>query len=77
MFRGRDAHESTFNCYCLIELVISVASETGVTVDTIYTGKTVWGMTNEMRSHPQRFRGNRVLFIHTGMYNYVMIGMKI
>lgn len=48
------------------ELVISVTSATGVPVDTTYTGKTVWGMVSEMATRPGRFRGNRVLFIHTG-----------
>lgn len=48
------------------ELVISVTSATGVPVDTTYTGKTVWAMVSEMATSPGRFRGNRVLFIHTG-----------
>ena len=53
--------------FLLVELVLSVIRETGVTVDVIYTGKTVWGMLSEMRTNPGRFRGNRILFIHTGM----------
>jgi D-cysteine desulfhydrase family pyridoxal phosphate-dependent enzyme len=54
----------------LKELVISVASETGVILDSIYTGKAVLGMLSEMRVNPHRFRGNRILFINTGgMFN--------
>lgn len=48
------------------ELVVSVTSATGVPVDTTYTGKAVWGMVTEMATSPGRFRGSRVLFIHTG-----------
>ena len=46
---------------------MSVASETGVILDTIYTGKAVLGMLSEMRVNPDRFRGNRILFINTGL----------
>ena len=51
----------------LPELVVSVASESGVILDTNYTGKAVLGMLSEMRVNPRRFRGNRVLFINTGV----------
>ena len=44
-----------------------MASETGVILDTIYTGKAVLGMLSEMRVNPHRFRGNRILFINTGV----------
>lgn len=52
-----------------VEMVISVTSATGVPVDTTYTGKTVWAMVSEMATSPGRFRGNRVLFIHTGQFS--------
>ena len=50
-----------------IELIISVMSETGVALNTVYTGKTLCGMLREMEIRPERFQGNRVLSIHTGM----------
>ena len=50
--------------------MISVASETGVILDTLYTGKTMLGMLSEMRVNPHRFRGNRILFINTGFYHH-------
>ena len=49
------------------ELVIAVMSETGIAVDTTFTAKAVLGMLCEMKTRPDRFRGNRILFIHTGL----------
>lgn len=60
MVKQEDFHVHT-------ELVVSVTSSTGIPIDTIYTAKTVWGMLTEMGTNPGRFRGNRVLFIHTGL----------
>ena len=48
-------------------MVISVVSETGIVVDTTYTAKAVLGMMCEMNTRPGHFRGNRILFIHTGL----------
>ena len=34
--------------------------------DPVFTVKGVIGMLAEMRDHPERFAGRRVLFLHTG-----------
>ena len=47
-------------------MVVDVSSATGVMLDPVYTVKTVHGMLSEMRNNPSRFRGRRVLYIHTG-----------
>ena len=52
--------------------MISVASETGVILDTLYTGKTMLGMLSEMKVNPHRFRGNRILFINTGFSHSIV-----
>uniref|UniRef100_A0A6P8H7S4 D-cysteine desulfhydrase 1, mitochondrial n=1 Tax=Actinia tenebrosa TaxID=6105 RepID=A0A6P8H7S4_ACTTE len=49
-----------------LEQVIQVACETGITLDPVYTLKSVRGMLAEMRNNPSRFKGKKVLYIHTG-----------
>ncbi|XP_060084940.1 uncharacterized protein LOC132564287 [Ylistrum balloti] len=48
------------------DFVMSVAETTGVMLDPIYTGKATLGMLRELQNNPQRFKGNRILFLHTG-----------
>ena len=43
-----------------------ISSQSGVILDPVYTVKAVNGMLTEMSINPQRFKGKRVLFIHTG-----------
>ena len=47
-------------------MVVDVSAATGVMLDPVYTVKAVHGMLSEMRNNPSRFRGRRVLYIHTG-----------
>ena len=49
-----------------LDFVSSVSKTTGILLDPTYTGKAAFGMINEMRLRPERFRGKKVLFIHTG-----------
>ncbi|XP_033759298.1 bifunctional D-cysteine desulfhydrase/1-aminocyclopropane-1-carboxylate deaminase, mitochondrial-like [Pecten maximus] len=55
------------------DFVASVAETTGIMLDPIYTGKAALGMLQELHDNPHRFKGNRILFLHTGglfgMYN--------
>ena len=48
---------------------MKLAGETGIMCDPVYTGKAVNGLLNELKTNPQRFKGNRILFIHTGTNN--------
>ncbi len=43
-----------------------VALKTGVILDPVYTGKAFHGLCEEWKKVPERFKGNRILFIHTG-----------
>ena len=49
-----------------IGFVLDVARKTGIILDPIYTGKAAMKMLDEMRTNPTRFKGRRILFIHTG-----------
>ena len=48
-------------------MIHTIASSTGVIFDPAFTMKVFRGMTCEMEKNPDRFKGRRVLFIHTGM----------
>ncbi|XP_046335287.1 bifunctional D-cysteine desulfhydrase/1-aminocyclopropane-1-carboxylate deaminase, mitochondrial-like [Haliotis rufescens] len=49
-----------------LDFIVEVSSTTGVLVDPTYTGKAAWGLVQEMKNNPGRFKGRRVLFLHTG-----------
>jgi len=49
-----------------IETVSRVCSETGILLDYTYTLKGLHGMLREMVENGNSFKGNRVLYIHTG-----------
>ncbi|EDO38385.1 predicted protein [Nematostella vectensis] len=49
-----------------LEHVIEIGCTTGITVDPVYTVKSVRGMLAEMRDNPSRFKGKKVLYMHTG-----------
>ena len=60
-------HRLTFKClYFLLDMLVDICQKTGVLLDSCYTAKAVKGMVTEMKENPKRFKGNRVLFIHTG-----------
>ena len=54
---------------CSLGQLIEVFSQTGVSLDPIYTLKGVQGMLGELNSNPGRFAGKRILYIHTGTYS--------
>ena len=50
----------------ILDFVLDVAAKTGVILDPVYTGKTAMGLVHELNHNRSRFKGNRILFIHTG-----------
>ena len=60
----------------LAEPVVSIFGTTGIALDTVFTGKAVLGMLSEMKRCPSRFRGNRILFIHTGRWAQKLMSHK-
>jgi D-cysteine desulfhydrase family pyridoxal phosphate-dependent enzyme len=49
-----------------LELIIEVAQHTGVVVDPTYTGKALFGLINEIKQDAEKWKGRKVLFLHTG-----------
>ena len=52
----------------IAENIIEISSTTGILLDPVYNIKAVRGMLKEMTNNPGRFKGRRILYIHTGMY---------
>ncbi|XP_053389215.1 uncharacterized protein LOC123545320 [Mercenaria mercenaria] len=50
----------------VLSFVTEVSSSTGILLDPYYTGKGTMGMVGELVNNPSRFKGKRILFIHTG-----------
>ena len=50
----------------IAESLIEVSTSTGIILDTAFTLKTYQIMMYMMKETPERFKGNRVLFLHTG-----------
>lgn len=49
-----------------LEFIQSVMCDTGLLLDPVYTGKAMMGLVQKIQERPERFRGDRILFIHTG-----------
>ncbi|XP_060563032.1 uncharacterized protein LOC132722540 [Ruditapes philippinarum] len=50
----------------VLNFITRVSSTTGILLDPYYTGKGALGMIGELENNPSRFKGKRILFIHTG-----------
>ena len=49
-----------------------MARETGVFVDRVYTAKAILAIKKELSLNPQRFKGDNILFLHTGdIYGFI------
>lgn len=48
------------------DYILEVSRQTGIILDPVYTGKAVRGLLQEMSGNPGRFKGRRILYIHTG-----------
>ena len=51
------------------EDIVEISRTTGIMVDPVYNVKAIRGMLHEMNTNPGRFKGHRILYIHTGEYN--------
>ena len=47
------------------ENIIEISRTTGVLVDPVYNIKAIRGMLTEMKNNPGRFKGKRILYVHT------------
>ena len=43
-----------------------ISTSTGVILDPVYSGKAIFGFLHDVREHPEKWKGKRVLFVHTG-----------
>lgn len=57
-----------------LKLLTEISSQTGLILDRVYTLKAVKGMLTELQQNPSRFKGKRVLFLHTGGIHSVFDG---
>ncbi|GJN22429.1 hypothetical protein PR202_gb09989 [Eleusine coracana subsp. coracana] len=49
-----------------LKFVADVAAATGVILDPVYSGKATYGMLKDMAANPAKWKGRKVLFVHTG-----------
>ena len=49
-----------------LAFIRDTARGTGILLDPVYTGKAAFGLITELQKSPDRFQGNRILFLHTG-----------
>ncbi len=50
----------------MLETVVEVMSQTGLSIDPEFNVKSVKGMLQEIQKHPERLKGKRILYIHSG-----------
>ncbi len=55
-----------FNYFLLIDLVGEVCTKTGIIIEPVYTGKSVYHLLRLTKEQPELIKGNKILFIHTG-----------
>ncbi|XP_033111408.1 putative D-cysteine desulfhydrase 1, mitochondrial [Anneissia japonica] len=48
------------------EFIKTVAQQTSILLDHTYTVKSALALTNELRKHRSKFKGSRILFLHSG-----------
>lgn len=49
-----------------LQFVKDVALSTGIILDPVYSGKAAYGMLRDMTENPSKWKGRKVLFVHTG-----------
>lgn len=52
------------------EFICNVAISTGVVLDATYTGKAAYHLVKQLQENPERFKGRKILFVHTGKMEY-------
>ena len=50
----------------IADSIIEISRTTGILLDPVYNIKAIRGMITEMKNNPRRFKGQRILYIHTG-----------
>ena len=58
----------------IAENIMEISSTTGILLDPVYNIKAVRGMLTQMKNNPGRFKGCRILYIHTGMCHVTVHG---
>ena len=48
------------------DFITSVARETSIVLDPVYSGKAAYHMVKQLNDNPDVFKGKKILFIHTG-----------
>ena len=56
------------NILSLTAQLLEISTQTGIPLDPVYTFKGVRGLIAELQKNPGRFKGKRILYIHTGTY---------
>lgn len=49
-----------------LEFIAQVAKDSGVLLDPVYSGKALYAFVRAARADPERYRGSKILFWHTG-----------
>ncbi|XP_062221840.1 putative D-cysteine desulfhydrase 1, mitochondrial isoform X2 [Phragmites australis] len=49
-----------------LKFVKDIAAATGIVLDPVYSGKAAYGMLKDMASNPTKWKGRKILFVHTG-----------
>ena len=52
------------------DFIMKVAEETGIILDPVYTGKAVYCLVKQLINNPEQFKGNKILYIHTGRHHH-------
>lgn len=60
------SHRHTSLSNSVVDFVSEIAMSTGIVLDPVYTGKAVLGFLNQLKANSSVFKGKRILYIHTG-----------
>ena len=63
----------TYALFFSIAMLCDISTSTGIILDTVFTQKAVKGMLCEMKKTPDRFKGHRILFLHTGTDDSIIV----
>ncbi|KAG2654372.1 hypothetical protein PVAP13_1NG484200 [Panicum virgatum] len=49
-----------------LKFVKDIAAATGIVLDPVYSGKAAYGLLKDMADNPAKWKGRKILFVHTG-----------
>nr|CAB3451226.1 unnamed protein product [Digitaria exilis] len=49
-----------------LKFVKDIAATTGIVLDPVYSGKAAYGLLKDMAGNPAKWKGRKILFVHTG-----------